>query len=137
MPIRIVPPPVKKFILVESDEQLENDGEPTVVFIRPAVQGDEEMRNRLFTSVTSEYVQDAIVSSSTLSIDDLRRVEVFLTLADSNLLGYDGKPLFLFENERLSTTEFEFDKVWGQLPNVIAEEIIRYVLEVNQQWTVS
>ena len=134
MPIRIAPPPVKKFILVESDEQLENDGEPTFILVRPAIQGDEEMRNRLFSSLTSEYVQDILVSTSELSIDDLRRIEVYLTLADCNLLGYDDKPLFSFENGRLATSEYEFDKGWGQLPNIVAEEIIQYVLEVNPQW---
>ena len=52
----------------------------------------------------------------------------------------NDKPLFRFKTDakgvaRLSMTEREFEKVWGELPYTIANEMIECNDKQNPQWT--
>jgi hypothetical protein len=137
MPIQLSAPKKKEFILTRSDEALGNVGEdkiPTTVTIRQAIQGDVELRNALFTDFTREYDGRIVKVTQRISYDDIRRLEIFLTLCGCNIDNDKGEPLFKFANERL-TDRGAFEKAWATLPPVIAIEIGEKVLEMNPLWS--
>lgn len=136
MPIRIKVPLVENFILEKSDKLLENTGNPTIVKIRQASQGEEEERNALFALTEKRiHLEDGMTSYHTyISVDDVWREEVWLTLADCNIENEDGEPLFQFKANRISMEKNEFKKAWGRLDPHVASEIIEKVHAVNQQW---
>ena len=136
MPIQLAAPKKKEFVLEKSDEALGNTGEgriPTTITVRQAVQGDVELRNALFNDFTREFDGRVIKVSQKISFDDIRRLEIFLTLCACNITNSQGEPLFKFVNERL-TDNSVFNKAWASLDPVIAIEIGEKVLEMNPLW---
>jgi hypothetical protein len=136
MPIQLSAPKKKDFTLVESDKALENTGDAavaTVITVRQATQGDVEQRNTLFADFTREYDGRMVKVTQKISYDDIRRLEVFLTLCACNIINEKGDPLFKFVNERL-TDKNAFDRAWAALPPVVAIEIGDKVLEMNPLW---
>jgi len=136
MPIKIGPAQVEEFVLSKSDEIFENEGEPSRASVRVALKGEADTRNHMFSLVVKEqnYDDDVVKFTSPISIDDIRRKEVFLVLADCNLADQNDKPIFVFDNNRISMTEREFNLAFGMLPLPIADEIIECVLQANPQW---
>lgn len=139
MPVKISTPPMTEYYLVKTDAKYGDDAKPTIVFIRTATQGDEEARGRLFATVKKEILGDKSFFVSDVSIDDVYRQEVFLTLAFCNInWEKEDQPLFSFEKidgvGRISMTESRFDEAWGKLPFDIASEIIECVHRQNPQW---
>jgi hypothetical protein len=133
MPIQLSAPKKKEFTLEDSDKELKNEGEPTKIVVRQATQGDIEMRNTLFADFTREYDGRMVKVTQKISYDDIRRLEVFLTLCSCNITNSKAEPLFTFRDERL-VNQSEFNRAWATLPPVVAVEIGNKVLEMNPLW---
>jgi hypothetical protein len=136
MPIKLKSPLKKEFHLIKSDAELGVDetGDPTLITVRQATQGDHELRNDLDSEFRREYDGRTIKVVQRISFDDLRRREVFLTLCACNILDEDGKRLlFEFENGRL-IDEGKFNTAWGKLPPTVADEMHEKVMEMNPLW---
>jgi hypothetical protein len=136
MPIQLATPKKKEFVLEKSDEALGNTGdavEPTKIVVRQATQGDVELRNALFADFTREYDGRIVKVVQRISYDDIRRLEVFLTLCSCNLLNAKGDSLFTFVNDRL-VDQNAFNRAWASLDPVLAIEIGEKVLEMNPLW---
>lgn len=69
-----------------------------------------------------------------VTMDDVRRMEVFLTLASCNIKKQDGSPLFTFKNGKLVDRD-AFEKSWALLPPQCSEEIHEFVLSHNKLWS--
>jgi len=132
MPVRLLPATKSTYRLEKSDVEYKTDT-PTIIEVRLATQGAVEARNELFAEFKREYEGSKVTVSQRLSFDDVRRKEVFLTLAACNIETEDGKPLFVFSNERLDD-EGKFKNAWNQLPPMVASEIHEKVLESNVVW---
>jgi len=132
MPVRLLPATKSTYRLEKSDVEYKTDT-PTIIEVRLATQGAVEARNELFAEFKREYEGSKVTVSQRLSFDDIRRKEVFLTLAACNIETEDGKPLFAFSNERLDD-EGKFKNAWNQLPPMVASEIHEKVLESNVVW---
>lgn len=134
-PVKLPEPLFQDFVLARSDKELGNSGEPTKIQVRQATQGENEARNRLFAIAERSFDKEGQMHMhQTISMDDVQRKEVFLTLASCNITGADGNPLFTFANQRLRS-ETEFEIAWFQLLPIIAAEIIEFVEKVNYQWS--
>jgi len=139
MPLQLMAPIVKEFHLKKSDETYHNDGDPTLITVREATNGDEIKRNQKFALVKQEISADKTISySSSVSIDNVHEEEVYLTLAGCNLTEDGQKMLFTFKEEkgvsRILMSRDAFAKAWGTLPYQVAKEIVDYVHEQNPQW---
>jgi len=125
MPVKLTAPLEKDFPLERTDLAYDNEGEPTKVTIRQATQARASLNDEL--QLRQKW-----------SVEELKRIEVYLTLIGCNLEDEDGKSLFRFKSlnghSDLDMTENEFKKAWGKLPPDIAQEIHEKVLEVNLSW---
>jgi hypothetical protein len=133
MPLKLIAPVKKEFVLEKTDKLYDVKGEPTKVTIRQATQGEHAARNDLFSMITRHYDGDEVSVSQRISFDDLHKREVFLTLCACNIVDEDGKPLFTFEDDRC-TSEKDFENGWYLLSPAVANEIHAKVLEVNIDW---
>jgi hypothetical protein len=142
MPLQMTAPLYDTFDLERSDKQYDVDPtEPTQVTIKQARQHEHEARERQFSQIERKMNpnDDSSVSIvQNFAIEELRRLEVYLTLCECNILNEDGKPLFPSikgkDHPKLKVTKDQFRKAWGTLPPDVAEEIHEKVLEVNPQW---
>lgn len=144
MPLKISLPIEKDFILERSDLAYDNDGEPTRVTIRQATQAQNEKRSHIYSEVTNvinrglEDMNAEVQLRQHWSLEELKRMEVFLTLVDCNILDENGSQLFRFRSDGkrqvLHMTAREFAEAFGKLPQDIALEIHEKVLEVNPSW---
>jgi len=143
MPLKLVAPIEETFTLDRSDAQFGTDGEPTRVTIRQATQAHNEKRSAIFSEVTRVMGQDStsneeIQLRQRWSLEELKRIEVFLTMIDCNILDEKGKPLFGFRSNKssqeLDMSLQEFSAAFGKLPPEVAEEIHEKVLKVNLTW---
>jgi hypothetical protein len=138
MPLKVLPPLIENYVLAKSDAKYNNEGAPSMIKVRQATRGDEEDRNRLLALVEKNYKVDGSVSFlSDVSFDDVEREEVFLTLADCNLVDKDDKPLFQFKDNRINMTKKAFTDAWCSLNYDIAAEISLCVKKFNVQWGAS
>ena len=141
MAYKLSAPIIEDFILVDSDKIFNNEGDPTRIAVRQASQGEQERRARVFAEISRVIDNENIFGATSLtlrqtwSMEELKRVEVYLTLAACNIQDEDGSPLFTFKNDRLAMDESAFRDAWYLLPPMIAEEIHSKVLEVNYVWT--
>jgi len=139
MPLKLVAPINKEFTLNKTDEYYGVTGDPSKVTIRQATQGDNEKRTNLFAEVTRVIEGTKIKTSSRWSYEQLRRLEVYLTLVGCNITDDQDKPIFNFRslqngNQVLDMSESHFTEKWNSLPPLVAEEIHEKVLEVNISW---
>lgn len=144
MPIRLSAPIIKTFALEKTDNRYENDSDsPTTVTIRQATQAQHEHRQSIFATLErryDDYKPDQTTLVQTANMEELKRLEVWLTLVESNITKEDGKqPLFPSRKgsdgaPELSMLKSEFDLAWGMLPPDVASEIHEKVLEVNFMW---
>jgi len=139
MPVKIGPAPIKEFHLARTDDHYGDIKFPTMIQVRKAMIGEEEARGHLFAMVRQEVNEDGDVAYvSTVSTDDVRRKEVYLTLVSCNINWENDEPLFQFETKdgviKIVMTEQEFEKAWNKLPYDIAYEIIECVEVQNPQW---
>lgn len=141
MPLKLVAPIEKQFVLEVSDKKYGTDGEPTIVTIRQATQEQNEKRSAVWSEVTQVMApsQDMEIKlRQRWTLEELKRMEVFLTLVGSNIMDENNQPLFRFRNEggrqRLDMSDLEFARAWGKLPPDVAVEIHDKVLEINMTW---
>jgi|OpeIllAssembly_1097287.scaffolds.fasta_scaffold411351_2 hypothetical protein len=138
MPIRLDVPLEKEYFLEDSDKMFNVEGEPTRVTIRQATQGEHETRAALFSQVIREMARDSsqedvIRLIQRFSFEELKRIEVKLTMKACNIVGPDGKLLFKFGSDgRMS--DHLFKEAWDSLPPSVASEIHDKVLDLNIDW---
>jgi len=137
--------PIQKKIFLTLDTESDPD-QDTYVEVRQATQREVERRaeltadaSRIFRSGTQE-----VEVKQRWSIEEQKRLEVYLTLAGSNIQappdsdGAATHSLFRYRKDGgkmvLSMSEAEFNDAWGLLPEEWAEAIHDAVLQVNPQW---
>ena len=141
MPLKLSAPLYETFRLERSDEKYGDGGEPTTVRIKQAAQHEHEQRQQLFSILRREYENknpDTVTLVQVLSLEELKRLEVKLTLVECNIQDENGKELFKFtksDRPRIDMTDTQFANAWGTLPPDVANEIHEKVLEVNVQWS--
>ncbi len=139
MPIRLDVPLEREYVLEHSDKTFGiSDAEPTRISVRQATQGEHERRAALFSQVIREMARDSshedvVRLIQRFSFEELKRIEVQLTLKSCNILGQDGKLLFKF-NDNGRIDEHKFKDAWDSLPPSVATEIHEYVLDLNVDW---
>jgi len=138
MPVHLSVPLEKDFVLEKCDKEFGvPDGEPTRVSIRQATQGEHERRAALFSNIIREMAkndsQDIVRLIQRFSFEELKRIEVFLTLKACNIVGPDDKLLFSFDAKG-RITEQKFREAWDALPPSVAQEIHDCVLDLNVDW---
>ena len=137
MPLILSHPLVKEFTLDKTDEKYGVTDEPTTVKIRQATMREKGIRDDLYKKMESTYSDAGVVVKQDVSGYSVLRKEVFLTLADCNILSEDGKTqLFSFKDDHV-TNEVEFNTAWGQLLPDMANEIVEKMLIVNPMWNFS
>lgn len=137
MPIRLEIPVVKEFTLDKSDAAYGITADtPTRISIRQATQGGHEKRAALFANIVREWSNnaDGFRLVQRFSFEELKRIEVQLTLASCNIEDNDGKSLFKFDSNGRIIDEAAFKRAWDSLPTAVAAEIHEKVLEVNVDW---
>jgi hypothetical protein len=137
MPFQIKPSVCKQFPLSELDEEGAEPGSGTTfVVFRQAAQGEEKQRGQLFADFRREYVEaGGVVIQQHLSFDEISEQEVFLTMAECNILDTDGTALFHFNENKRLVSLVDFQKSWAKLPPHVAKLIHQKVLEMNPQWS--
>jgi hypothetical protein len=143
MPLKLIAPIEKDFVLERTDLAYDNEGGPTKITIRQATQAQKERRSLIHSEVTQIVNQRSALSQElrlqqSWSIEELKRIEVQLSLIGSNILDIDGNQLFRFKSNNghteLDMTDNQFKVAWGSLPDDVADEIHEKVLEVNLSW---
>lgn len=136
MPIRLELPLVKEYVLIESDAAYGIVDTPTRVSIRQATQGGHEKRAALFSNIIREWSNntDGFRMVQRFSFEELKRIEVMLTLAACNILDPEGNSLFKFNDKGFITDEAAFKKAWDALPPMVAAEIHDKVVDLNVDW---
>ncbi len=133
MPKSLQKPVIQIFKLFPDDPT-----DDTRVAVRLATQGDVETRQRYLEAGPRTYKQDqSVLFDSDWTIADTRRLEVFLTLADCNIMiesddGGGADTLFHFKDNRFAGSFEEFGKCWQLLPSTWATRIHDCVLEHNE-----
>ena len=140
MALQLTAPIFKTFTLDRTDEKYPSDGSTTVL-IKQAAQGEHERRQDLFSVLERKYSQldpGEVSLVQRLSMEELKRLEVWLTLCECNILNEKGKELFPSKKAKgqtvLNMTQQQFNEAWSQLPPSVAQEIHEKVLEVNLMW---
>ena len=139
MPLQLTAPIEKEFVLDKSDELFGCEGDPTRVTIKQATQAQHERRSDLWAEMTQEVFGDRSAPDSVrliqrISLPELHRIEAYVTMTGSNILGKDGEPLFKFKDGKMVMTEPEFNLAWGKLHPEIVNEIHEKIIEVNPTW---
>ncbi len=141
MPIKLSSPIYKTFELVRSDAKYGNEGEPTIVTVRQASQAQHRLRQDFFATLERRFSNsepDEVSLIQTLSMEELKELEVWLCLCECNIADENERLLFpsRMENDhpRLAMKREEFHSSWGKLFPDIANEIHEKVLEVNPLW---
>jgi len=124
-------PILKIFFLDKSDKEYGNEGERSKISIRKFKSDDIEELKRWFKEL-EEYAREN--DWFHINISDIRQKEVFLSLAECNLVDENDELLFSFKNNRISMSEKEFFSAWGTLPRIISDEITECVGKVNHPW---
>lgn len=133
MPFKLPVPVITRKRLEKSDAKF-GEGEPgTWVSFRAATQGDEESMAQYKNPTRREYTDTAVVLDSSITVEDVKREEVRLTMIACDIEAADGSPLFKFENSKPMGTK-EFFIAWGQLPPFVANEISEICRVANPQW---
>ena len=142
MPLKLTAPVFKVFTLDKSDARHNNEGEASMVLIRQAAQHEHEVRQQVFATLERRFndlAPDEMTLVQTANMEELKRLETWLTLCESNIMDEHGKPLFPSrktdkDHPRLAMSKQQFEESWGLLPPDVAEEIHDKVLEVNIMW---
>lgn len=137
MPFKIIPPTIQSHNLEKTDAHFGSSkkGGPTSITVRQASTGDVERRDDLFAEYKKTLSKNGDMTlSQRLSWHDIRRTQVFLTLASCNIIDENGDPLFIFLNNRLPD-ETKFTQQWSKLDPMISNEIGELVVKTNPMWT--
>jgi hypothetical protein len=137
MPLRLAAPIEKSFVLDKSDALYGNDGSPTTASFRQASFRGNSRRRNIFSEWKRELNADGKeIVIMRWSWDEVKLLDIFLTMTACNILGMDGKELFRFKNNRLDMSEQEFISAVGELRDEVVDELHDKCLEVNSDWQV-
>lgn len=137
MSFKLATPLVSEYFLTKTDAMYPNPEDPTKtrIEVRLASTGDVERRADLFNKFKRTFDGFGnFTIEQNVTMDDVRRMEVFLTLAACNIKKPDGQPLFVFKNGKL-TDKDAFEKAWALLPPQVSEEIHELILQHNKLWS--
>lgn len=143
MPLKLLAPIYETFILEETDEKYKvEEGFATTVTIKQAAQFEHEMRQDLFSVLERKYKEltpDEITLVQRISMEELKRLETYLTLVECNIQDEKGNELFPSKKAKgkqpvLAMKRGQFEQAWGSLPPDVAREIHAQVLKVNKLW---
>lgn len=136
MPLKITPPIQSSHILAKTDAHFgSTKGGSTSIMVRQASTGDVERRDDLFAEFKKTLGKNGdLTLVQRLSWNEIRRVQVFLTLAACNIIDETGEPLFVFDNNRLPN-EVIFNRQWSKLDPIVSAEIAELVVKTNPMWT--
>ena len=133
MPKKISAPLVEKYTLEVTDPSKE-----TYVTIKQARQEQQEIHDNLFSETTRIWNDQSTGGEMRLmqrvSVGEVVRTEVFLTMTDCNIIGPDDQPWFKFGPKGLDMDSNAFRAAWGQLDPAIVDEIHEKVRLMNPQW---
>jgi len=137
MPLQLKSPEVRVIPLVKCDPT----GETTVT-IRQATMHENTQRADLWATasrIMRDTLGEELELKQRISIPEVMRTEVWLTLVGCNLQDAEGKDLFQFRRtadgrDFMTMTRPNFDSAWGTLPQAIALEIHEAVIAVNADW---
>lgn len=143
MPIKLAAPLYETYTLDESDKRYGDPEDPTTITVKQASQGDHELRQSMFSTLEQKWKQlepDEVTLVQRISMEELKKLEVYLTLCDSNMEDGDGNPLFPSKNDkdgnpRLAMSKSKFMETWSLLNPFVANEIHKKVLKLNPLWT--
>jgi hypothetical protein len=137
MPLKMLAPIEKEFDLIKTDAYFNVKDGSTKVLIRQATQSGKERREGLWANVIRELNrdpdEDLVRLIQRFSLEELKRIETFLTLRACNILDENGKMLFNFDSHG-NIKEQDFNDAWGSLDPMVAQDIYDCVLEVNIDW---
>jgi hypothetical protein len=142
MPLKLAAPIYATHTLDESDKKYGLEGDkPTIVTVKQARQGEAELRANYFAKLERKWNDDTpgeVTLIQNIGYEELKRLEVWLTLVECNLEDENGKALFPSKqvggHPVLAMTKQQFFDTWSRLPPDIADEIHSKVLEVNPLW---
>ena len=142
MPLKLISPLYETFELKKTDEKYGSEGEASFVVIKQAAQHEHERRQQLFATLErkfSEIDPNQFSLVQTLSSEELKRTEVWLTMVECNIQDQEGKNLFPSKKDKaghstLNMTQEAFNRNWGLLPPDVCLEIHGFVQEVNKVW---
>jgi hypothetical protein len=135
MPLKLVKPIEKEFVLEKTDKEFGIEGGHTTVRIRQASQGQCDARDVFRSDSTRIFDGNQLTVLQNFSSKRLHCREVELTLIACNIEDENGEPLFSFINGEVDPTTFE--ERWALLAPLVAEEIHEKVLEINPFWVES
>lgn len=137
MSFKLATPLIVQFHLAKTDALFPNSDDPskTTIEVRQASTGDVEARADLFNKFKRTFDGFGnFTIEQNVTMDDVRRMEVFLTLAACNIKKSDGNSLFTFKDGKLRDRD-AFEKAWALLPPQTSEEIHDFVLQHNKLWS--
>jgi len=142
MPLKLIAPLYETYTLDRSDALYDNKDDPTTVTIKQAAQGEHEQRQSLFSRLEQKWNQlspDEVSLVQTISMEEVKKLEVYLTLCDCNIVGFDDKPLFPSKSDKdgnptLAMSKSQFATAWAKLLPETAREIHEKVLLLNPLW---
>jgi hypothetical protein len=143
MPLKLTAPLYETYTLDKSDERYGDPNEPTIVIVRQASQGEHEMRQSMFSTLEQKWKQlepDEVTLVQRISMEELKKLEVHLTLCECNMTNAKDEPLFPSKtdkdgNPKLSMSKSKFMETWSLLNPFIAAEIHEKVLKLNPLWS--
>jgi hypothetical protein len=143
MPLKLTAPLYETFTLEKSDKRYGDPDDPTMVTIRQASQGDHEIRQSMFSTLEQKWKQlepDEVTLVQRISMEELKKLEVYLCLVESNMTDEKDKLLFPSKdgadgNQRLALSKSKFMETWSLLNPFVANEIHEKVLKLNPLWS--
>ncbi len=125
---KLIAKPVETFTLQEIDPKIE-------IKVRQATQIDVENLATLNEERTRQYERGGSIMTeiSRFNWEEIKRAQVFATLAGCNITDEENEPLFRFSAGTMArlVDEVAFTFAWGNLPPKLANAIHRRVLKVN------
>lgn len=130
MPLKIESKPVTKEFKLSVDPTGE-----TLVIIRQATVGEHQRRYDLLAEVTFVVMRNQGNQEirQRINVYEQMRLDAYCSLSDCNIIGPDGGSLFKFRDGQIRN-QVEFNTAWDSMPPGWAEEIHRYILQVNPDW---
>lgn len=143
MPLKLIAPIYKTFTLTRSDELYGNKDDPTTITVKQASQREHAQRQDVFSSLERRYderIPEEVRLVQNVSIENLKRLQAWLTLVECGITDIADAPLFPSAKDKNSNSELkmnqtQFNLAWGLLPPEIVEEISEKILEVNPIWS--
>jgi hypothetical protein len=144
MAFKVKAPAGESYFLDQTDKYYSIDpADRTFVVIREATQSEDSVHSTLFAEITrvidstSKNPKQVQIKQS-LSSDELKEMDIYLTLADTNITDENGQALIRFKKvgsiSKVDMSEGEFKNALGKLPGRVVSEIHEKVALKNPDW---